>query len=221
MKLKSRKCPNCGADLNIKDDEKTVKCKYCSSVFEIDRTNDEVLKLIKGINKNKNMVFSSFYIVFIFAFIIIALISTLMFSNIFSFKKKTNSIKTEEKIDDIDNDINIKNEDAKLTDENIKKMYSESISVIKRHVGENPSTRVKIYVLKNSVGVKIYDVYKLNNKFYGVFYTGFTIDDVNYSSGFVTNPIDFKNGYESLEDFENKEINNNVFGYQIDKVIEF
>ena len=64
-------------------------------------------------------------------------------------------------------------------------------------------------------------MYKVNNRFYVVFYTGFTIGDVNYSSGFVTDPIDFKNGYESLEEFENKEIKNDIFGYQVEKIIDF
>ena len=216
MKLKSRKCPNCGADLHINDEDKTVKCKYCSSVFEIDRTNDEVLKVIKGINKNRNIIFSSFYVVFIFAFIFIALISILMFSNVFSFKKKTNIIETGEKVD-----IDIKNEDIELTDENIKNMYDESLNIFERYLGNTSLTRIKIYILKNSVGVKIYDVYKINDRFYGVFYTGFTVGDTNYSSGFISNPINFKNGYESLEEFENKEIKNDAFGYQVEKVIDF
>ncbi|MCR5208174.1 MAG: signal peptidase I [Eubacterium sp.] len=38
MELKEIKCPNCGAALNVENDEKTVKCSYCGTSFPAEET---------------------------------------------------------------------------------------------------------------------------------------------------------------------------------------
>ena len=37
MRLIEKKCPNCGADLEFKDNDKSCKCSHCASSFEIER----------------------------------------------------------------------------------------------------------------------------------------------------------------------------------------
>ncbi|MCD8037056.1 MAG: hypothetical protein LUE88_06765 [Clostridiales bacterium] len=42
MELKSFKCPNCGAELNIKEGAKQVKCEYCLSVVKIKNAEPKI-----------------------------------------------------------------------------------------------------------------------------------------------------------------------------------
>ena len=37
MKLIEKKCPNCGANLEFSETDKSCKCEYCHRAFEIER----------------------------------------------------------------------------------------------------------------------------------------------------------------------------------------
>ncbi len=41
MELKTFKCPNCGAELNVRDGVRRVKCEYCLSVIRLDKQTEE------------------------------------------------------------------------------------------------------------------------------------------------------------------------------------
>ena len=54
MKLIEKKCPNCGANLEFKDTDKSCKCSHCGSSFEknplaIPLTSDDGLRVEKKI----------------------------------------------------------------------------------------------------------------------------------------------------------------------------
>lgn len=40
MRLIEKKCPNCGAGLEFKEEDKSCKCSYCHRSFEIERDNN-------------------------------------------------------------------------------------------------------------------------------------------------------------------------------------
>ena len=53
MKLIEKKCPNCGASLEIGENDKTCKCKYCHSVFQVERDEKEKDDIEKSIQLKK------------------------------------------------------------------------------------------------------------------------------------------------------------------------
>lgn len=89
MKLIEKKCPNCGAGLEFKDNDKNCKCSHCGSSFEIERNtniNDiEEQFDLKPIGK----VFSAFYI-FIFIVIFISVAGFISITAYHVFNNSTN-----------------------------------------------------------------------------------------------------------------------------------
>ena len=80
MKLIERNCPNCGATLEIGENDKTCKCKYCHSTFEIERDEKEKEDLEKSIRLKKlESPLKVFGIYFIGSYIISALIFFIVF----------------------------------------------------------------------------------------------------------------------------------------------
>ena len=87
MRVVEKKCPNCGASIEINEDTKIYKCKYCHTTLEkdkneefIEETRETALKFAKG-------VFAYVGIMQIFAlvvFLIIFIIAIVMFITAFS-----------------------------------------------------------------------------------------------------------------------------------------
>ena len=79
MRFKEKKCPNCGADLEFSETDKTCKCQYCKRSFEIERDMSDIEKfnlVYDKIHKPMKMMFiiplAIFCIVFIF-FVLLAI----------------------------------------------------------------------------------------------------------------------------------------------------
>ena len=78
MKFKEKKCPNCGADLEFSETDKTCKCQYCKRSFEIERDLSDIEKfnlVYDKIHKPMKMFFiiplAIFCIIFIFVVVMI------------------------------------------------------------------------------------------------------------------------------------------------------
>ena len=107
MKLVEKKCPNCSGQLKFDENDKSCKCEYCKSEFEIERNMTQADFLnqfdLKPLKRISIFIYITFLIIFfIIAFFIIT-ITTQIFkgnttnkdNNIFNIDKMFNS---EEKI---------------------------------------------------------------------------------------------------------------------------
>ena len=95
MKLIERKCPNCGATLEFKETDKSCKCKYCNSFYEIERDEKEdlekniKLKKLKGPLQAFALAYLGTYFFTAFVFVIIFIISCfVIFAGIHSMDGK-------------------------------------------------------------------------------------------------------------------------------------
>ena len=52
MKLTKAQCPNCGANLEVNEESKIIKCKYCDTNILVEQTNEKTYKNINAENSN-------------------------------------------------------------------------------------------------------------------------------------------------------------------------
>ncbi len=78
MRLIEKKCPNCNANLEFGENDKTCKCQYCKRSFEIERDMNDIEKfnlVYDKIHKPMKMMFMipfiAFFVIFIIVFIFI------------------------------------------------------------------------------------------------------------------------------------------------------
>jgi len=93
MKLFEKKCPNCGAQLSFKKDDKEVTCDYCRKSFIIENDNpDGVLdaESFKLINNTIGFMSGMHFVIFGIALFMIVGISVAMFNNIKNNKINNN-----------------------------------------------------------------------------------------------------------------------------------
>ena len=81
MRLIEKKCPNCGANLEFNESDKTCKCQYCKRSFEIERDLNDVEKFNLIYDKIHKPMKGLFFIPVI-AFVIIIIIFVLVFTSI-------------------------------------------------------------------------------------------------------------------------------------------
>lgn len=178
MRLIEKKCPNCGANLEFKDNDKSCKCSHCGCSYEIERDTNQAelsdqfdLKPLKALTVFSAFTFIEIFVVFLIIFSIIAMISF----QIFNSKNKTN-----EKENTIQNFFSDYNKEEKLV-ENIKQLSNSYIQKINRssimkisYRAEGASDqqhsyqrngepkREKIYVAYKKDGNFIITIYKVN-----------------------------------------------------------
>lgn len=97
MRLIEKKCPNCGANLEFKDNDKSCKCSHCGCSFEIERDTNKTdimdqfdLKPLKALSIFSAFTFIEIFVVFIIVFSIVAMIFFQVFNN-----KEKNEINSE------------------------------------------------------------------------------------------------------------------------------
>lgn len=96
MRLIEKKCPNCGANLEFSENDKSCHCQYCKRSFEIERDLNDVEKFNLIYDKIQKPVKTFFFIPFVFAFIIILMISISIFFSIRNqVKDDTSPIKSD------------------------------------------------------------------------------------------------------------------------------
>ena len=66
MRLIEKKCPNCGANLEFDENDKSCKCQYCKRSFEIERDTDNLDKFNLIYDKMQKPVKAFFMIPFIY-----------------------------------------------------------------------------------------------------------------------------------------------------------
>ena len=151
MKLIEKKCPNCGADLEFGENDKSCKCKYCHRSFEIERdAKIDVSDLAEQFNLNElkgpakaitTAFFGSYIASSIIGIIIFIAVFGIMIFGIFSFIREDNKVKNNITInhnlpDDVgDND---KDEDESKLISNVSELSNRNI--------ESISTRGKTYI---------------------------------------------------------------------------
>ena len=91
MRLIEKKCPNCGATLEFSENDKSCHCQYCKRSFEIERDLNDVEKFNLIYDKIQKPVKTFFFVPFIFAFVIILMISISIFFSIRNQIKDENS----------------------------------------------------------------------------------------------------------------------------------
>ena len=157
MRLIEKKCPNCGANLEFDENDKSCKCQYCKRSFEIERDVNDLEKFNLIYNQIQKPFKIMFYIPFIAAFIIILIISLVIF---FSFKgPKVDNNSIYEEFQDIVKDKELFIKDVnELSNTDIDLIENNASSKI-NHTAEGVNdashsfsidgdiTREKIYVL--------------------------------------------------------------------------
>jgi hypothetical protein len=153
MKIIEKSCPNCGAGLEFKKEDKTVKCSYCKKTYAVvpDR-EDYALEMMKGTQTAIKGIFIATAVVFV----CIAITMMLMFGGIFNGISSLTSNASKE--------ITTLND---ISEDTAKSLHIESKEVINNYshltIGikqTEPFTNVGMYLLIDKTGNTIYDVYK-------------------------------------------------------------
>lgn len=170
MKFKEKKCPNCGADLEFSETDKTCKCQYCKRSFEIERDLSDIEKfnlVYDKIHKPMKMFFiiplAIFCIVFIF--VVVMIIGSMR-------KQETNDTSIFEEYKDLivdkENlltDVNeIKNRDFDIIDSQASMQINRSADGVNdgNHSFsiDGNITREKLYVISKENYNKLVIIYK-------------------------------------------------------------
>ncbi len=153
MKIIEKSCPNCGAGLEFKKEDKTVKCSYCKKTYAVvPDKEDYMLEMMKG---TQNAI-KGIFIATIVVFIVIAVSMSLMFGGIFKGVSSLTSNASKE--------ITTLND---ISEDTEKSLHNESKEVIKNYtmltIGikqTEPFKNEGMYLLVDKTGNTIYDVYK-------------------------------------------------------------
>lgn len=88
MKIKNINCPNCGANLNIDENKKYIKCQYCNTNLAIEKDiNDEINAIVLN---NTKIIAKTIIFITVFAIIIISTITMFSISSNVFKKSKNN-----------------------------------------------------------------------------------------------------------------------------------
>lgn len=158
MELIEKKCPNCGAGLEFKDNDKNCKCGHCGSSFEIKRDLDQKEIIDQYILKPRG---------FMAAFTIIPIIVILIFVIVFIYMIFS-QIKGNGLIDD-----RFAKDSSELSNEVITSIEIESNIIIpKKAEGENNSNhsyvmtgkpiKEKMYIAYKKDSNQVITIYKVN-----------------------------------------------------------
>lgn len=170
MKFKEKKCPNCGADLEFSETDKTCKCQYCKRSFEIERDMSDIEKfnlVYDKIHKPMKM----FFIIPLVIFFIIFIFVIVMITGILK-KQETNDTSIFEEYQDL-----IVDKENLLTDVNeiknrefdmIDSQASSQINRVAEGVNDashsfsvdGDITREKLYILSKENYNKLVVIYK-------------------------------------------------------------
>ena len=170
MKFKEKKCPNCGADLEFSETDKTCKCQYCKRSFEIERDLSDIEKfnlVYDKIHKPMKMFFIIPLAIFciIFIFVVVMIIGSMK-------KQETNDTSIFEEYKDLvvdkENlltDVNeIKNRDFDIIDSQASMQInrvSDGVNDANHSFSvDGDITREKLYVISGENYNKIVIIYK-------------------------------------------------------------
>lgn len=164
MKLIEKKCPNCGANLEFSEKDKSCKCEYCHRAFEIERDeNNENEYNLNVVETSK----TSFIIFSILTLLIFGGFIVFMFTD---FNQFSHSNKDK---------VSYYTKASELTSDDFEDMNFDSEIVIKKRA-EGPSTtdhsytqegdqvRQKVYVASKKDGNVIVSIYEV--KYYDFFH---------------------------------------------------
>ncbi len=182
MRLVEKKCPNCGANLEFSDTDKSCKCTYCHRAFEIERDQEETSNLNFNQQFTLNEISKSFTIIPIVFVIIFILASSIIGFVIYSMYQSQKSTldsfdseffeKSNEKEDEGDG---LYSDTSELTNTDFESMDNDSIfSIPSRAEGVNDAyhsyskdgkaKRQKVYVAYKSGSNFIIAMYQVTFK---------------------------------------------------------
>ena len=133
MRLIEKKCPNCGANLEFDENDKSCKCTYCKRSFEIERDTDNLDKFNLIYDKMQKPVKTFMMIPFIFAFVIIVIIAI----SIFTQFRRTGTEKTSDfggSSDVVEKKDAFIQDASELTNENLDTLDHKCYSVVHQSV---------------------------------------------------------------------------------------
>lgn len=121
MKLVEKKCPNCSGQLKFNENDKSCKCEYCKSEFEIERNMSQTDFLNQFDLKPLKRMSIFIYITFLIIFLLTAAFILTIFTSIF----KSNTIDTNIK-DNFNNNTKIVKNIDELSNFDIKGIETSS-----------------------------------------------------------------------------------------------
>ncbi len=169
MRLIEKKCPNCGANLEFDENDKSCKCQYCKRSFEIERDMNDLEKFNLVFDKVQQPVKAFFFIPFIFAFVVIVIIMV----SIFSFNHSDVDHNSSSDIEEVEEEKNPLIVDAsELTNSNMDFLEQKAFSVISQSVTGRSDTTYsyqktgeprleKTYVASKEDGNAVILIYKV------------------------------------------------------------
>lgn len=225
-KLVEKKCPNCGAKLSFKLEDKEVKCNYCNSEFIIKDDNSDSEKIdLNKINLQKVGKFSLIFVFGIFFFIVCIWVMVVVFIINSGFNSRGSSksnVNINNNDDEISIDINELNDDVKeeLTSTCKSDLRSWNGHSRTYKMGDDISV-VGFYYLKSSVSAQVVCVLSANysngsdtKTIYTSFkFFGSDINSLRNTSYIGSGTYHFSSyeivyGYDNLKDLYKKEISN-------------
>ena len=189
MKLIEKKCPNCGANLEFKDSDKSCKCSHCGSSFEIERDKsiDDLFDQfdLKPVEKAFSAFFAFSFIESAIIFIVVAVIIGIIIFGIISSGVFGNKYVTSVN--------NLSNSDISHIN------YTAEMAIDNESLGKNILNHS--FILNgNPKKEKLYVAYKKNSNYiiviYKVNYHDFFHQENNYT---VYVPVVFENVKGDIE----------------------
>lgn len=197
MRLVEKKCPNCGANLEFGDNDKSCKCQYCHRSFEIERdTSLDVNDIAEQFNlselaENAGTAAKVIGGVMIGHYIIGALIGLFVIAIfIFIGVKVHNQISSNGQISSIieeekDDSEKLLTDASELSNQDIDSIYSDAKMEIS-HSAKGVNNSQHSYMLDGNLDKeKIYVAYKEGNNFLIVVFKGIYKDFFHQESQYT------------------------------------
>ena len=163
MKLIEKKCPNCGANLEFSETDKSCKCEYCHRSFEIERDENATEEYTLNAVKVSNI---SYIITSVISLLIIIVVFTFIMVGFHNFPTLRNQVAYYTDANELTNsDIELIDHDASMM---IKSVADGPVTTEHSYVKEGDEVRKKIYVAGNNKANIIIAVYAV--KYYDFFH---------------------------------------------------
>ena len=167
MRLVEKKCPNCGANLEFDEDDKSCRCTYCKRSFEIERDLNDIDKF----NLIYEKIHKPFKMVMIVPFIFAGVVFLMIFLSIFFSMRRVHTNNSNNKPSHEIIDIEDKEEEKLLTD--VSELSNSDFDMIDNHAtveinhsGEGVNDASHSYSIDGKITrEKLYIAYKKGSNF--------------------------------------------------------
>ena len=173
MRLVEKKCPNCGANLEFSETDKSCKCQYCHRAFEIERDQNlnvsdladqfNLSELSDSFVKTSKFIFIPFIIGMIIFIVIFVFIFAMAFRSIVKHENKSSSIFSQS--EEVSSDEKLLKDVSELTNDSLEDLDFDARSVVSQSVIGRRDTTYSYQQSGDERLEKIYVAYKKDSNY--------------------------------------------------------